>query len=263
MAACVDATAEIEMKPFELCQLICAELSLETGGKPKDICAEANKVLGRSSSSASGDGDAATNGAATAATVKEDAVAIRAAIRELPPSFWGGGGDTEDHVVVDGGGGHHHNSPEALVARLLRKPATAGGFCSGVACRRLLKNKCVDTKSIYSRGAVQIDGFGILPSPGLYSSLEHEMENLALLFTSKQDSTKFSHAVFVAYSREQVVPGASVLLCKANKCNARLAALLTPKFCLVGFYNYAGPDCEAKTLDLFEDLRKEAAGGAK
>jgi hypothetical protein len=37
--------------------------------------------------------------------------------------------------------------------------------------------------------------------------------------------------------------------------------LLTPKFCLVGFYNYAGTvEEDTKTLSILEDLRLEASG---
>jgi hypothetical protein len=176
-------------------------------------------------------------------------MAIRQAIRDLPPSFWG-----EEKV------GNGNSSPDALVARLLLKPASTGGFCSGVACKRMLKTKGCDMKSIVSQGALDIDGFNILTSPGQYSTLDIEMETITLLFGSKQNSTKFSRTVFMVTSREQVAPGKTILQCKANKCNARLAALITPKFCLVGFYNYIGPESELKTLAIFEDIRLEASG---
>jgi hypothetical protein len=81
------------------------------------------------------------------------------------------------------------------------------------------------------------------------------MENMAILFGTQGNSTKFGHCVFMISSREQVAPGSSRMLCKANKCNARFALLITPKFCLVGFYNFAGPESEAKTLGIFEDTR--------
>ena len=234
MTTCVDATTELEMKPFELCQLICSELDLEHDGKPNQIVALANTKLGREPLG----GDA---------SVKQEACAVRQAIRDRPPSFWG--------LETVGKG---NSSPEALVTRLLLKPATAGGFCSSVACRRL-PNKAVDTKSVISKGAISIDGFSVLPAPGQYSTLDFEMENVALLFGTKRDAVALGHCTFIVQSREQVAPGSSVMLCKANKCNARLAALLTPKFCLVGLYHFTGPETEAKTLCILEDLRIEAA----
>jgi len=234
MTACIDATMELEMKPFELCKLICSELSLENDGRPKELVALANSTLG---CKPLGDD----------ASVKEEARAVRNAIRDLPASFWG-----KETV------GKGNSSPEALVTRLLLKPATAGGFCSGVACKRL-PNKAVDTKTVVCKGALSIDGFSVLPSPGQYSNLDFEMENIALLFGTKRDAVSLGHCTFMVQSREQVAPGSSVMLCKANKCNARLAALLTPKFLLVGLYHFVGPEVEAQTLRLFEDLRLETA----
>jgi hypothetical protein len=236
MACCVDETREMELKPFELCRLICAELSLQSyDDKPKDICALANKTLSREASPEDG------------ASVKDEARAIRRVIRDLPPSFWG------DEKVTSG------SSAEALVTRLLLKPASAGGFCTGTACKRLPKN--IDTKSIFSKGPVSIDGFSIMASPGQYTTLDHELSEMAKLFGDKAKSITFNTTVFSLISREQVTPGSSVITCKANKCNARLAALCTPKFLLIGFYNYNGsPEGEAKTLSLLEDLRLEASG---
>jgi hypothetical protein len=236
MAACIDAKKEIELelKPYDLCKLIANELDLENDCKPKELIALANEKLGREPQG----GDA---------SVKEEARAVRQVIRDLPPSFWG-----EETV------GKGNSSPENLVTRLLLKPATAGGFCSGVACRRL-PNKAVDTKTVFSQGALSIDGFSVLPSPGQYSKLDFEMENIAQLFGTMRDAVALGHCTFIVQSREQVAPGSSVMTCKANKCSARLIALLTPKFCLVGLYNFSGPEAEAKTLGLFEDLRVEAA----
>jgi hypothetical protein len=237
MACCVDETREMELKPFELCRLICTELSLQSyDDKPKDICALANKTLSREASPEDG------------ASVKEEARAIRKVIRNLDPAFWG------EEKVTSG------SSPEALVTRLLLKPASAGGFCTGAACKRLAKNG-IDTKSIFSKGPVSIDGFSIMASPGQYTTLDHELSEMAKLFGDKAKSITFNTTVFSLTSREQVTPGSSVITCKANKCNARLAALLTPKFLLIGFYNYNGsPEGETKTLSLLEDLRLEASG---
>jgi hypothetical protein len=237
MACCVDETREMELKPFELCRLICTELSLQSyDDKPKDICALANKTLSREASPEDG------------ASVKDEARAIRKVIRNLAPAFWG------EEKVTSG------SSPEALVTRLLLKPASAGGFCTGAACKRLAKNG-IDTKSIFSKGPVSIDGFSIMASPGQYTTLDHELSEMAKLFGDKAKSITFNTTVFSLTSREQVTPGSSVITCKANKCNARLAALLTPKFLLIGFYNYNGsPEVETKTLSLLEDLRLEASG---
>jgi hypothetical protein len=183
-------------------------------------------------------------------TVKEEAQAVRQAIRDLPPSFWG-------ETKVSG-----NSSPEAFVTRLLLKPPSAGGFCSAVASKRL-KNKCIDFKSIFIHGALDIDGFPVLPPPGQYSTVENELKTVASLFSTKQNSTKFSHCVFMVSSREHLGGGASLLWCRANKCSARFVSLLTPKFCLVAFYNHAGPESEAKTLGLFEEVRLEAGGASK
>lgn len=236
MACCVDETREVELKPFELCRLICTELALESyDDKPKDICALANKTLSR---------EASPEGT----SVKDEARAIRQVIRNLPPSFWG------DEKVTSG------SSSEALVTRLLLKPASAGGFCTGAACKRLAKNG-IDTKSIFNKGPVSIDGFSIMASPGQYTTLDHELSEMAKLFGSEGKSITFNTTVFSLTSREQVAPGSSVVTCKANKCNARLMALLTPKILLIGFYNYNGnPEGETKTLSLLEDLRLEASG---
>jgi hypothetical protein len=238
MSACIDATKEMEMKPFEQCRLICNELELDDAvreEKPKEIVAHANLALKREH----GEG---TN-------VKEEAQAVRQILRDQPPSFWGA-----EEV------GKGKSSPQALVQRLLLKPASSGGFCSGVACKRL-KNKCMDTKTLIQSGACSIDGFDVLPSAGQFSNLDFELGKMAKLFGSKTKDMTFGHCVFSVLSREQVAPGSSVVLCKGNKCNARLAALLTPKFLLVGFYNYGGsPDTEAKTIAILEDLRLEAEG---
>lgn len=233
MSCCIDETRELEMKPYELCKLICAELSIASyDEKPKEIVDMANTKLERTS----GDG-----------TVKEEAQAVRHAIRNLPPSFWG-----SEKVTSS-------SSPDELVTRLLLKPASAGGFCTAAACKRLAKN-AIDTKSIFEKGAVAIDGFPILASPGQYTTLDSELKRMALLFGANTDAIKFQSTVFSVVSREQVTPGSSVITCKANKCSARLVSLLTPRFCLVGFYNYAGAEEETKTLSLLEDLRLEAAG---
>jgi hypothetical protein len=244
MAACVDALMEMKMKPFELCRLICAELSLESSDdqKPKEIVALANQKLNREPALSSSSGETMT--------VKEEAQAVRQAIRDRPPSFWG-----EQKVAGN-------SSPEAFVTRLLLKPPSAGGFCSAVAIKRL-KNKCIDMKTCFSHGALTIDGFPVLPSPGQYSTLDNEIKSVTLLFSTKRPSTKFSHCVFMVSSREQLGGGASLLWCKANKCSARFVSLLTPKFCLVAFYNHAGPESEAKTLGLFEEVRLEAGGASR
>jgi hypothetical protein len=238
MACCVDETRELELKPFELCKLICAELSLDCyDDKPKDICLVANKTLQRD--------------VAEAATVKEEARAIRKVIRNLPSSFWG---DADDEKLTSS------SSPEALTYKLLLKPATAGGFCTAIACKRLARSG-IDTKSIASKGVLSIDGFSVLASPGQYSTLDNELMNMSMLFGAKTDSITFNSTVFSVTSREQVTPGSSVITCKANKCGARLVSLLTPKFCLVGFYNYAGTvEEDTKTLSILEDLRLEASG---
>ncbi|KAJ1455865.1 hypothetical protein M885DRAFT_616689 [Pelagophyceae sp. CCMP2097] len=229
----VGAEQETDMKPVTLVELIEKELKMDLYGiKPLDAVSLVNARLNR---------EAGTGSA------KEELQACRAVVRALSPAFW-----CADTV------GLGNNSSEALVKRLLAKPASCGGFAAAVCVARL-NAKAIDTKAIFASGALTIDGIALLRPPGLYSTLDSEMENLSRLFGTQRDAEKLGDASFGVVSRDQVSPGTSVMLLKAKQCNCKLAALQTPKFCLVGLYTHAGPDAEAATLKLFEDLRLEAS----
>jgi hypothetical protein len=331
---CVDATQELELKPIELCRLICAELSLvlpssSSKTTPKDIVALAKTKLHLLLQPAAGGGGglaqqvhqddtvsssatsatwnqeeeenaSGTNtatittiaapagtagsttqlvlsgaaGATTTLTVKDEARAIRQVIRNLPPSFWASPSDTITS----------NSTPEELVRRLLLQPPSVGGFCTGIACKRLPTNKkAIDTKSIYSQGDAMIHEFSILPAPGQYSTLDTEMEQIPLLVMTQRDVIKFHQTVFAVQRRPiTTTTGASktsssqsiMLVGKGTKCPvARMVILLTSKFCLVGFYhhhttpggattNNSNFESEGHALELMEHLRLEASGAS-
>lgn len=262
---CIDATREIELKPVDLSRLISAELSLADNDdynpsmKPKDVLALARVVLLQRNVAIP----------PNETSVKDDARAIRNIIRSLPLSFWVSNDDQDkDSITVRL---TSNSTPEALVTRLLLKPPSSGGFCTAVACRRLVKNRAVDTKSVYSHGAFSIDGFSILPHPGQYSTLDTEMEQVPLVLSSQRAVLKFNHTVFTIQSPPDrrdddtvsIPPGCSLFHANGNKCSARLVAYITPKACLVGFYHFAGPESELQTWKLLDELRLELAGGKK
>ena len=169
---CIDASRELDLKPIDLSRLISAELSLPDNDdynpsmKPKDIVALARAVLLQRNVTIQSTAD----DSCTESSVKDDARAIRLIIRSLPLSFWIRNDNDDD--VSNPTRLTSNSTPEALVMRLLLKPPSSGGFCTAVACRRLVKNRAVDTKSVYSHGSFSIDGFSILPHPGQYSTLE-------------------------------------------------------------------------------------------
>lgn len=348
---CVDATQELELKPIDLCRLICAELSLVLPSskptRPKDIVAlaraklhlhlqeigdgrcaqppsltkvsqqehgddrgnvgdhvvssravpvatsfeeEEDAVLGATTtrtlrtSGTNASTSTTTSGisvdrppvggiiddintpklilATTTTTVKDDASAIRQVIRSLPPSFWG-----SDTITSQ-------STPEALVRRLLLQPPSVGGFCTGIACKRLPTNKkAIDTKSIYSQGDSGIHDFSILSAPGQYSTLDTEMEQLPLLVLTQRDVIKFHQTVFVVQRRETGTNNSKssqsvMLVGKGTKCPvARMVILLTSKFCLVGFYHHHNTpggaannnfESERHALEMMEQIRLEA-----
>ena len=262
---CIDATREVDLKPIDLSRLISAELSLADNDdynpsmKPKDVLAMARVVLLQRNVTLP----------PIETSVRDDARAIRRIIRSLPLSFWvsDDGQDKDNNTVRL----TSNSSPEGLVARLLLKPPSSGGFCTAVACRRLVKNRAVDTKSVYSHGSFSIDGFSILPHPGQYSTLDTEMEQVPLVLSSQRAVLKFNHTVFTIQSPPDrrdddsvpIAPGCSLFHANANKCSARLVAYITPKSCLVGFYHFAGPESELQTWKLLDELRLELAGGSK
>jgi hypothetical protein len=257
MAACVTSDAEKELKPFELANLLRAELDLpEYAGdddhllKPKEIGALANARLDRGSTAISINPTTnPSSSSSSSISVKEELQAIRATVRDLPPSFW-----TEQKA-------RSGSSGDDLLTRLLAKPATAGGFAAGIAAK-CLKPGVIDTKSVVTRGAGNIDGFTILRSGGAYSTVDFETENIAKAFKSASPSEKIGDCTFKIQERTQPSPGQSVMTAKASKCDARFVALVTPKWLLVGLFRNAGPESEDATMQLFEDLRLEVLAKA-
>jgi hypothetical protein len=234
MTEYVDASTDATMKPIELAAVLKVELDLGRCDdlKPKDIVELANEKLDRSP--------------VEGATVKAEAVSCRAAVKDLPPTFW-----SEDTV-----GGR--SKPQALVDRILTTPATAGGFATAVACEVISPKKGIDTRTVVSGGAVNIDGVAILPTPGVYSSLDHEIGQFSKLFRTEQKSEKLGGCTFKVIERSQPAPGQQLMLCKSNQCNARMAALHTPRWCLLAVYHFVDADAELITLKILEDLREEA-----
>jgi hypothetical protein len=252
MATCVTSDAEKELKPFELANLLRVELDLpeyivddDHLLKPKEIGALANARLDRSSTAISI--NPTTN--ESSSSVKEELQAIRAVVRDLSPSFW------TDHKARSG------SKMEDLLTRLLAKPATAGGFAAGIAAP-CLKPNVIDTNSVVSRGAGSIDGVTILRSAGAYSVVDSEMKNIAKAFRTGSDAEKIGDCLFRIQERTQPSPGQAVMTAKASKCDARFVALLTRKWCLIGLFRHAGPESEAATMQLFEDLRLEVLAKA-
>lgn len=233
MAACISVEMEEAMKPLDICELIKAELSLGEceGMKPKAVIEMAQQKLGLEPS--------------TEKTAKEESQRCRAAIRLLPPRFW------NPDISVSRG-----SSPSSLISWLLAKPASAGGFAAAVACV-CISNKAIDTKSVTSGGSGMIDGFSILRASGSYNTIDHEMDCIARLFRSERNAEKIGDCTFIVQDRLQPAPGQMLMLAKSNKCNAKFAALLTPKWMLLGLYNFCATT-ESDTLALLEELRKEA-----
>lgn len=230
----VDASADAAMKPIELAEVLKVELDLGRCDdmKPREIVELANEKLSRSP--------------VEGATVKDEAVSCRAAVKELPPSFW-----SEDTV-----GGR--SKPQALVDRILVTPATAGGFATAVACEVISAKKGIDTRTVISGGALTVDGVSILGAPGSYCTTDHEIGQFAKLFRTEGKSEKLGDCAFQVVEKSQPAPGQQLMLCKSNQCNARLAALHTPKWCLLAVYHFVDADAELITLKILEDLREEA-----
>jgi hypothetical protein len=233
MSACVGAEADATMKPIDLVALLKVELDLGRCDDllPKHIIELANEKLSRLP--------------IEGASVKDEAVSCRAVVRGLPASFW-----TPD--TVRGG-----SNPQELVDRILAKPATAGGFAAAVACK-VINPKTIDTRSVVWGGALSIDGFSILRSRGAYCTTEAEMESFAKLFKTERNAEKLGDCTFLVSDRSQPAPGQMLMLAKANKCNAKIAALYTPKFCLLAVYQFVDASAEADTLAFLEAMRKEA-----
>ena len=125
-SACVRGDADLLLKPIDLANILRVELNLDADAdcydlKPRQIVGLANAKLSRKP--------------VEGATVKEECVALREAVRNLPPSFW-----SADTV-------RSNSTPDELVARALAKPSTAGGFCSAVACS-ILGPKAINTKTV-------------------------------------------------------------------------------------------------------------------
>lgn len=243
---CITAEAEVALKPFQLANLLRSELELviddndndnNHGGeiKPKDIVALAWAKLGEN------------NGSLTTDNVKDNARAARAMVRSLKANFW------TDIKARNG------TEMKDLLHRLLAKPTSAGGFAAGIACT-CFGAKNIDTKNIHAQGISSIDGFTVLRGPGAYITLDHEMEMLYKLFKSSHvDVCKIGDTTFRVEERTQPYKGQDLLTAKATKCDARFVALLTPRWLLVGLYQYVvnSNETNAAILQLFEDLRLE------
>ena len=242
MVACVTAEAEINLKAWEVGDLLRKELNLpecnDAGDllKPKEILVLAKERLG--SAAAALDDEPST--------VKEELRATRAVVRRLPAAFW-----TDDETKIRLG-----SSNDELLTRILYKPATAGGFATAIACR-CLKPNVINTKSIDSRGAPVIDGFTVLRGAGAYCTLDSEMESLGKAFRTERDCEKIGDCTFRIQERTQPAPGQVVMTGKGTKCEARFVGLLTPKWCLVAIFQHAGPEAEEETTKIFEDMRLE------
>jgi len=244
MAACVTGEAEVSLKAYEVGDVLRKELDLpecnDEGDllKPKEILALATIKL-VDFVAAGGEGSEESS-----STVKEKLRAVRATVRRLPANFWG-------TAKIRSG-----STNDELLARILAKPATAGGFAAAIACRCLRPN-VVDTRSIESRGAGIIDGFAVLRGPGAYCTIDSEMENIGKLFRTERDAEKIGDCTFRILDRNQPAPGQVVMSGKATKCEARFIALLTPKWCLVGIFRHAGNEAEIETMKVFEGMRQE------
>jgi len=243
MVACVTAEAEINLKAYEIGDILRKELDLpecnDEGDllKPKEILALANETLGNVAES---------DASSITTTVKEQLRATRELVRRLPADkFWAMA------IKIRPG-----SSNDELLTRILAKPATAGGFVAAIACR-CLKPNVIDTKSIESRGAGVIDGYTVLRGPGAYCTIDSEMESIGKLFRTERDAQKIGDCTFRIQDRSQPSPGQVVMIGKANKCEARFIALLTPKWCLVGIFRHGGPEAEEITMNAFEQMRLE------
>jgi hypothetical protein len=232
---CVNAEAEHEMKPIDITDLIRKELDLGPcdGMKPKDIVALANSKIGIQLLG----GDK---------TVKEEASHCRGAIRQLPPRFW------NPEISVN-----KNSTPTELVAWLMAKPSSCGGFCGAVACN-VINAKSIDTRSVVISGPLDIESMSLLRRRGGFSTIDHECEEISKLFRSEATATKIGDATFHVTQRSQPDKGQNSMLCASTKIHARFASLLTPKWMLIGIYQFTSSPDEAETLALLESLRVEA-----
>eukprot|EP00656_Telonema_subtile_P049729 TRINITY_DN6252_c0_g1_i3.p1 TRINITY_DN6252_c0_g1~~TRINITY_DN6252_c0_g1_i3.p1 ORF type:complete len:228 (-),score=53.00 TRINITY_DN6252_c0_g1_i3:2-685(-) len=215
------------------CDLLVLELDLDRDltydMKPKEIVALSNDRLGRDQLPED----------VTREQVAAEARSIRGFLRMQPAEFFLREEFTEDYTPND-----------IMIARLLAKPASLGGFATAAAFG-VVSTKAIDTKGIVSGGAVSVDGSPILPSAGFNSSLDHDMETLFRLFKSAKAAEKIGDTTFSVTEREQVRPGTMLLTGKSGKCSAKLAAILTPKMCYLGVYEFAGRESEEATMELF------------
>ena len=233
MTAVVRLEDELNLKPIDLCPLLRTELKLGPcyDLKPKAIVELANTKLSRET--------------IEGASVKDECLACRASIRTLPPSFW-----SENKV-------RSNSTPEELLERILAKPCTAGGFCSAVTCK-VINPKAIDNNTVVWGGALNIDGFTVLRSPGQFCTTAVECKNFQKLVRSEKNNEKLGDTTFHMVDKSQPVGGQTLLLMKSNKCSARLAALFTPKFGIVALYHFVDTAHEEITLSILEDMRVEA-----
>jgi len=179
--ATINREAEHEMKPIDLTDLIRKELDLGhcDDMKPKAIVELANSKIGHQSLGG-------------AATVKEEAAACRAAIRQLPPRFW----DPDMSITKA-------SPPADLVAWLTAKPASAGGFCAAVACS-VISPKSIDTRTVIISGPCDIDGSSVLRHRGQFTTIDHECEEVLKLFRSDRTADKIGDVSFHVTERRYV-----------------------------------------------------------
>ena len=79
---------------------------------------------------------------------------------------------------------------------------------------------------------------------------------MILLWTD--NAAKLGDCTFLVKDRSQPVPGQMLMICKSNKCDAKLAALYTPKWCLLAVYHFVDASTETETLAILEGMHKEA-----
>lgn len=232
MTEYVDAETDAAMKPKELAAVLKVELDLGRCDdlKPREIVELATEKLDRSP--------------VEGATVKDEAVSCREAVKALPSSFW-------SSETVGG-----HSKPQQLVDRILTTPATAGGFAMAAACEVISPQKGIDMRTVVSGGASSVDGVNMLDAT--YNTIDHEMGQFSKLFRTAGDAEKLGDCTFKVTDRSQPAPGQMLMLCKSNTCSARLAALHAPKWCLLAVYHFVDEEAEQITLQILEDLREEA-----
>jgi hypothetical protein len=262
-AGIVSAEDEKEMKPMQMCEVLISELDLgvskldlEFGDvKPKAAVEKAAEKLGIQLLEGS--------------SVKEQACAVRAQLRGLPASFFWGGGEPEPESE---GGSEPVSSgtcdvealkekSQAILDMLLAKPASAGGFASGivgVGVKGGQTAKGIDTHTVVAGGATHLDTQQVIMAGGQRSEVEHESLEMSRLFKSKKPSTRVGELTFHVEEREQLVPGTMRMKLMSTINKAKMVSLLTPHFIVIGMYEFSSAPHEEHILALMEELRLAA-----